>query len=106
MTIDSSTIGISARLVASQTYPNGITLTAFPEDGDLGITGNLGYVNVNKFKNLNNLLTFLSKFLGNDPTTSASPPVLINGTHSEAANNTFFIYNPPYWFLLFYPITL
>ena len=40
MTVDSSTIGISARLVASQTYPNGITLTAFPEDGDLGITGN------------------------------------------------------------------
>jgi len=39
MTIDSSTIGVSARLVASQTYPNGITLTAFPEDGDLGVSG-------------------------------------------------------------------
>ena len=39
MTVDSSSIGVSARLVASQTYPNGITLTAFPEDGDLGVSG-------------------------------------------------------------------
>ena len=34
-----STTGVSVRLTASQTYPNGITLDAFPEDGDLGITG-------------------------------------------------------------------
>lgn len=39
MVADSSSIGVSARLVASQTYPNGITLTAFPEDGDLGVSG-------------------------------------------------------------------
>ena len=39
MVADTSSIGVSARLVASQTYPNGITLTAFPEDGDLGDSG-------------------------------------------------------------------
>ncbi len=39
MVADSSSIGVSARLVASITYPSGITLTAFPEDGDLGISG-------------------------------------------------------------------
>lgn len=33
----------------------------------------------------------LSKYLGNEPTTSARPPVLINGTPSEATNNIFFI---------------
>ena len=33
----------------------------------------------------------LSKHLGNEPTTSARPPVLINGTPSEATNNIFFI---------------
>ena len=32
---------------------------------------------------------FLSKHLGREPTTSANPPVLIKGTHSEAINNTF-----------------
>ena len=34
----------------------------------------------------------LLKHLGRDPTTSARPPVFINGTLSEATNNTFFIY--------------
>ena len=33
----------------------------------------------------------LLKFFGNEPTTSANPPVLINGTHSDAANKIFFI---------------
>lgn len=36
---DVSSIGVSVRLTASQTYPQGITLTAFPEDGDLGPSG-------------------------------------------------------------------
>ena len=41
----------------------------------------------------------LSKFLGKDPTTSANPPVLINGTDSEAANNIFFMTFPPLIFI-------
>lgn len=39
MTEDVSSIGVSVRLTASQTYPQGITLTKFPEDGDIGPTG-------------------------------------------------------------------
>lgn len=39
MVADVSSIGVSILLKASQTYPLGITLTAFPEDGDLGVTG-------------------------------------------------------------------
>lgn len=39
MVEDVSSIGVSIRLTASQTYPNGITLSAFPEDGDLGPAG-------------------------------------------------------------------
>ena len=39
MTIDVSSIGVSVRLIASQTYPQGVTFTVFPEDGDVGITG-------------------------------------------------------------------
>ena len=31
------------------------------------------------------------KHLGKEPTTSARPPVLINGTASEATNKIFFI---------------
>jgi len=33
--------------------------------------------------------------LGNEPTTSARPPVLIKGTHSDAVNKIFFIVKPP-----------
>ena len=33
----------------------------------------------------------LNYAFGKDPTTSANPPVLINGTASDAANRTFFI---------------
>lgn len=33
----------------------------------------------------------LSKHFGRDPTTSAKPPVLINGTASDAINRIFFI---------------
>lgn len=40
MTQDSSAIGVAVRLTASVTYPNGINFTAFPDDGDVGITGN------------------------------------------------------------------
>lgn len=36
---DVSAVGISVRLVASVTYPMGITLTAFPEEGEVGISG-------------------------------------------------------------------
>lgn len=36
---DVSAVGISVRLVASVTYPQGITLTAFPEEGETGPTG-------------------------------------------------------------------
>ena len=32
----------------------------------------------------------LSKHFGSDPTTSANPPVLIKGTHSDATNKIFF----------------
>lgn len=39
MTIDVSSIGVSVRLTASVTYPQGITLSQFPEDGDIGPTG-------------------------------------------------------------------
>lgn len=37
---DSSSIGIAVRLVASRTFPAGILFTMFPEDGDVGPTGN------------------------------------------------------------------
>lgn len=37
---DTSSIGIMVRLTASITYPAGITFSAFPEDGDIGVTGN------------------------------------------------------------------
>lgn len=36
-----SSTGIALRLTASVTFPNGIDLTAFPEDGDIGVTGNI-----------------------------------------------------------------
>ena len=39
MTADVSSIGITAVLTASITYPNGITFTAFPEEGDIGAAG-------------------------------------------------------------------
>ncbi len=38
---DVSSVGIALRLTASVTFPNGIDLTAFPEDGDIGATGNI-----------------------------------------------------------------
>lgn len=38
---DVSSVGIALRLTASITFPNGINLTAFPEDGDIGATGNV-----------------------------------------------------------------
>lgn len=37
---DVSSVGISVQIKASITFPAGITVTAFPEDGDIGITGN------------------------------------------------------------------
>lgn len=37
---DTSSIGILVRLTASITYPQGIVFNAFPEDNDVGITGN------------------------------------------------------------------
>lgn len=37
---DVSAVGLSIRLTASITFPNGINLTSFPEDGDNGINGN------------------------------------------------------------------
>ena len=37
----------------------------------------------------------LSMHFGNDPTTSANPPVLINGTPSDATKRIFFITNLP-----------
>ena len=37
----------------------------------------------------------LSIHFGREPTTSASPPVLINGTPSDATKRIFFITNPP-----------
>lgn len=37
---DASSIGLAVRLVADQTFPTGITFTMFPEDGDVGPTGN------------------------------------------------------------------
>lgn len=40
MTQDSSAIGVHVRLVASKTFPQGITFSAFSEDGDIGISGN------------------------------------------------------------------
>lgn len=36
---DTSSIGVRVFLKASQTFPNGITFSAFPEDGDVGTTG-------------------------------------------------------------------
>lgn len=36
---DTSSIGVHVRIKASKTYPNGITIRAFPEDGDVGTTG-------------------------------------------------------------------
>lgn len=38
---DVSAVGITLRLTSSITFPNGILLTAYPEDGDVGATGNL-----------------------------------------------------------------
>lgn len=38
---DVSSVGISLRLVASITFPNGILLTAYPEDGDIGASGDV-----------------------------------------------------------------
>jgi hypothetical protein len=38
---DTSSIGVSCRLIASQTYPAGISFTAFPEDTDIGVSGDL-----------------------------------------------------------------
>lgn len=40
MVQDSSAIGVMVRLTASITYPYGVNFTAFPEDGDVGVTGN------------------------------------------------------------------
>ena len=37
----------------------------------------------------------LSRYFGREPTTSANPPVLTNGTHSEATNKIFFTTLPP-----------
>lgn len=37
---DTSSIGIAVTLKASVTYPAGVSITAFPEDGDVGVTGN------------------------------------------------------------------
>ncbi len=36
---DSSAIGVSCRLVASVTFPSGISFTAFPDGADLGPSG-------------------------------------------------------------------
>ena len=36
---DTSSIGVHVFLKASQTFPKGITFSAFPEDGDVGTTG-------------------------------------------------------------------
>ena len=36
---DTSSIGVHVRIKASKTYPNGITIKAFPEDQDVGATG-------------------------------------------------------------------
>lgn len=36
---DVSSIGVRVTLKASQTFPIGITFSAFPEDGDIGTTG-------------------------------------------------------------------
>ena len=41
---DASSIGIACRLTASVTYPAGISFTAFPEDSDVGITGEIEVV--------------------------------------------------------------
>lgn len=38
---DTSSIGILCRLIASQTYPAGISFTAFPDDTDIGVSGDL-----------------------------------------------------------------
>ena len=40
MTQDTSSVGISVFLKASVTYPQGIAFSAFPDDSDVGITGN------------------------------------------------------------------
>jgi len=37
---DASSIGLAVRLVASRTFPMGINFTMFPEDGEVGATGN------------------------------------------------------------------
>ena len=37
---DTSSIGVMVRLTASITYPNGINFMAFPDDSDIGVTGN------------------------------------------------------------------
>lgn len=37
---DTSSIGVAVHLKASVTFPTGITFKAFPEDGDIGVTGN------------------------------------------------------------------
>lgn len=36
---DTSSIGVHVRLTASKTYPLGITFSAFPDDSDVGSTG-------------------------------------------------------------------
>ena len=40
MVADVSAVGLAIRLRASITFPMGISLTSFPEDGDNGISGN------------------------------------------------------------------
>lgn len=37
---DTSSIGVMVLLKASKTFPNGIAFRAYPEDGDVGSTGN------------------------------------------------------------------
>lgn len=37
---DTSSIGVMVRLTASITYPAGIVFMAFPDDSDVGVTGN------------------------------------------------------------------
>ena len=42
-------------------------------------------------------MEIVGKYLGSEPTTSANPPVLIKGTHSEATNSTFFTIFSPFF---------
>ena len=55
------------------------------------------------------IMTLTSKYslsihFGKEPTTSAKPPVLINGTPSDATNNIFFIVIPPIELAILYII--